>query len=177
MDNPAADIAKGAFAGLIGGLAGTWVMTRFQYAVPPDTFSEVLGEKQEQEQSDESGEQADDRPATVEVADSVTETVLDEELPEEYEDQAGQIVHYTFGASSAAAYGVLAEVLPQVTRSGGLGFGAALWLLGDEVGVSAAGLSEPPWEHPPSVHAYGLAAHLVYGVTSELVRRTVRRLM
>jgi hypothetical protein len=43
--------------------------------------------------------------------------------------------------------------------------------------VPAFKLSEPPLEHPPSVHAKALAAHLVYGLTAETVRRLVRRVL
>ena len=57
----------------------------------------------------------------------------------------------------------------------GLGFGAGLWLIADEVTVPALKLSKPPMAFPISTHVYGLASHLVYGWVTEQVRRAVRR--
>jgi putative membrane protein len=73
------------------------------------------------------------------------------------------------------AYGALAELSPTVAAGAGVPFGAALWLAADELAVPALGLSKPLPEYPPSVHANALAAHLVYSLTTDLVRRAVRR--
>lgn len=173
------DLLTGAACGLVGGLAATWVMTRFQEAVPPDAFALLLGEREaggseDGSQSDEGGESEEAAPSTVRVARVISDAILDQPIPEEHEQTAGQVVHYAFGATMATFYGVLGELRPEVTRGFGLPFGAALWLGADEVGVSASGLAGPPWEHPPSTHLYGLAAHLVYGLTLEGVRRALR---
>jgi uncharacterized membrane protein YagU involved in acid resistance len=53
-------------------------------------------------------------------------------------------------------------------------FGAALFVAADEIVVPALGLSPQPTESSISSHLYGLAAHLVYGVTTEVVRRGLR---
>jgi len=63
----------------------------------------------------------------------------------------------------------------EVTWGLGAPFGTALWLGADEVAVPAFHLAGPPWKTPASVHARALAAHLVYGLTTEGVRRLVRR--
>jgi putative membrane protein len=90
---------------------------------------------------------------------------------------AGPALHYGFGALTGAVYGALAELVPAVTWGAGAPFGTAVWLGADEVTVPALGLSGPPWESPPSVHARALGAHLVYGLTTEGVRRLARRLL
>jgi hypothetical protein len=41
--------------------------------------------------------------------------------------------------------------------------------------VPAAGLSRKPSEYPASIHTYAFASHLVYGLTTEIVRRAVRK--
>jgi len=56
----------------------------------------------------------------------------------------------------------------------GVSFGAALFVVADELAVPAAGLSGKPSEFPLSSHLYGLASHLVYGVTTDIVRRGLR---
>ena len=53
-------------------------------------------------------------------------------------------------------------------------FGATVWLAADDITLPAVGLAEWPTEYPLSTHAYALASHLVYGLTTEAVRRAVR---
>jgi putative membrane protein len=64
-----------------------------------------------------------------------------------------------------------------VTSGAGLPFGAAFWLLADEVSVPLLGLSKGPTEYPVSTHVYALASHLVYGVTAEMSRRALRQVL
>jgi putative membrane protein len=51
------------------------------------------------------------------------------------------------------------------------------WLVVDETAVPVLGLSKPPTDYPASTHVYALASHLVYGLTAELVRRSLRKVM
>ena len=73
----------------------------------------------------------------------------------------------------AALYGALAAKDERVTAGFGLAFGMLVWLLFDEIGIPALKLSPPPWKSPASVHARGVAAHLVYGPGTEVVRRAL----
>ena len=41
--------------------------------------------------------------------------------------------------------------------------------------MPALGLSKWPAEYPVSTHLYGLASHVVYGLTAELLRGAIRR--
>ena len=84
-------------------------------------------------------------------------------------------MHYAVGAVSGGIYGGLAEIVPTLEVGEGLGFGAGLWLIADEVTVPALKLSKPPTAFPISMHVYVLASYLVYGWVTEQVRRTVRR--
>jgi uncharacterized membrane protein YagU involved in acid resistance len=68
-------------------------------------------------------------------------------------------------------YGALAAVLPAATSGFGTAFGTALFALADETAVPVLGLSKPPTEYPLSSHAKALASHLVWGATTEAVRR------
>jgi uncharacterized membrane protein YagU involved in acid resistance len=86
-------------------------------------------------------------------------------------------MHYTFGAVSGAAYGMLSHFVP-ITRAGrGALFGAALWAIADETMVPALGLSKGPAEYPLSTHVYGLASHLVYGMTTDATARSIGTLV
>lgn len=95
-------------------------------------------------------------------------------LTREQKHKAGVAVHYAFGASTAALYGMLAELAPEAAPYGGIPFGLAVWLLADEGAVPLLGLSKRPDQYSPEVHAYSLAAHCVFGLTTELTRGVLR---
>ena len=171
------DILKGAVAGLLGGLAASWVMNQLQAAVPAEAFEKMLGKSSEGD-SDEGGDNdgGSSEPATVKAAEAVAEGLFGHDLTDDEKQWAGPAVHYAHGSLSAALYGALAEH-PGVRAGAGLPFGAALWLVADEGAVPALGLSKAPWTFPLSVHAYSLVSHLAYGLTTEIVRRSVRHLL
>ena len=145
---------KGILAGLAGGLAGTFAMTQFQ-----NLWTKARGG---------SGSGGGDEPATVKAARSIFP------FTEESKNTAGNIMHYSFGTLNGGVYGALAEVSPVARAGAGSVFGAALFLVADEALVPLMGWSKPPQDYPLSAHAYGLASHLVYGVTTDGVRRAIR---
>jgi uncharacterized membrane protein YagU involved in acid resistance len=177
------NVWKGIVAGLAGGLVASWTMNQFQSAwMRLATNSEKPHGAQSMQPSDGSkGNQDQDAKeqddATVEVAKVISDNVLDHQLQESEKKAAGAAVHYAFGVASGGLYGALAEVVPQVTTAAGLPFGAAFWLIADEVSVPLLGLSKGPTEYPLSTHIYSLASHLVYGVSTELSRRVVRQIL
>jgi hypothetical protein len=178
MHDSQANVWKGAAVGLAAGLAATWVMTQFQnlsgkLSEPHEKEDPQHSAKRGKEESAQQKTQGDD--ATVKAADKLSRGLFHHALSQDEKKVAGPAMHYGFGALTGAAYGALAELAPEVTRGVGAPFGTAVWLGADEVAVPAFGLSGPPWEHPASVHARALAAHLVYGVTTEGLRRLARR--
>jgi uncharacterized membrane protein YagU involved in acid resistance len=173
---------KGIVAGLAGGLVASWTMNQFQAAWTKlaENSSKPHGAQSMQPSEGSTGDGQDVKEqddATVEVAKVVSENVFDHQLLESEKKPAGAAVHYAFGTASGGLYGALAEVVPQVTTAAGLPFGAAFWLVADEVSVPLLGLSKGPTEYPLSTHAYSLASHLVYGATAELSRRAVRHIL
>ena len=160
------DIFKGLIAGVAGGLLASFLMEQFQAAWSAAAEAIVPRKKKGGRKSD---------PATVKAANLVAEKITGRKLPPDYKALGGEAVHYGMGASSAAVYGLLAEVAPVVTIGDGAAFGASLWLLADELGVPAAGLSKSAREIPITTHLYALASHLVYGWITETVRQAVRR--
>lgn len=167
---------KGALAGLAGGLAGAWVMTHAHTAW--SKAEEKLRSSSNGDDGQDQGEEnSGDEPATVKAASAVSKNVFRHELSDEEKPLAGQVMHYGFGASMGALYGAACELDERAATAMGLPFGTVLWLTADEVAVPALKLSTPPTEHPPSTHARALVAHLVYGMTTDLVRRAVRHSM
>jgi uncharacterized membrane protein YagU involved in acid resistance len=108
------------------------------------------------------------------AASAISETIAHRPLSRRQKEVGGPLVHYAFGTAVGAMYGVAAEMAPSTADAWGLPFGAAVWLGADEIGVPAAGLSGSAADAPLAAHASALAAHLVYGLTADVVRRLVR---
>ena len=176
-------VLKGIVAGMAAGLVASWTMNQFQAAWTrlAENSEKPHGAQSMQPADGSSGNQSQDMQnqddATVQVAKTISEGVFGHELQESEKKPAGAVVHYAFGTASGGLYGALAEVAPQVTTGAGLPFGAAFWLLADEISVPLLGFSKGPAEYPLSTHAYALASHLVYGATAELSRRALRQIM
>ena len=181
--NDRGDVLKGLVVGLASGLIASWTMNQFQAAwtrIAEGTEkshgaqSMQPSEGSEGNQGNDTAEQDD---ATVETAKVISRTVFGHELQESEKEPAGAAVHYAFGTVTGGLYGAMAELSPQVTMGAGVPFGAAFWLIADEVTVPLLGLSKGPTEYPVSTHAYSLASHLVYGLTTELSRRALRQVL
>ena len=159
-------------AGLAAGLIASFVMEKFQGAIEglSSDNSAAEGGGGQQHRQPQEGE-----PATYKAADAIAVRVAGEHVPREWKPAAGAAVHYTTGGAVGAIYGAAAARRPGVTALAGIPFGAAVWLLADEIGVPAAGLAKGPRAYPVSKHASALAAHLVYGITTEIVRRGLVR--
>lgn len=89
------------------------------------------------------------------------------ELSDEQAAMVGTAMHYGVGMGTAALYGAARPHLPLPSPVRGLAFGATVWLLGDEVGNAAAGITPGPGAFPWQTHARGLAAHLAFGLVTE----------
>ena len=81
---------------------------------------------------------------------------------------AAPAIHFAFGAAVGFAYGAITAARDRHT---GVGLGTALWLTADEIAMPLLGLSGPTTRRPLEIHLQSLAAHLVYGVVTEHVRR------
>lgn len=178
-----ADVLKGLIVGLASGFVASWTMNQFQAAWTrmAEGAEKSHGAQSMQPSEGSNGEQENDTAeqddATVETAKVISKNVFGHELQESEKEPAGAAVHYAFGTVTGGLYGALAEVSPQVTMGAGVPFGAAFWLIADEVTVPLLGLSKSPTEYPVSTHAYALASHLVFGLTTELSRRALRQVL
>ncbi len=162
----AGDVVKGAVAGLVGGLVASFVMSQFQVLLSALSEEEKKPKKKKE-----------DEPANIKTAEAISENVFDHKLIKSEKEPAGEAVHYAMGATSGLIYGIASEIAPITTVGLGLPFGAAVWLVADDVVVPALGLAKPATEYPLSTHAYALSSHLVYGLTTDIVRRAVRDLL
>jgi putative membrane protein len=163
-------LLKHVVAGVTAGLAGAWAMNCFQNMLSKASSRSngVAGQHEQQEQ---------DEPTDVKTADAIAVAITGHPVPKEEKAVAGAAVHYAFGGAVGAMYGAAASHTDDVSAWAGLPFGATVWLVADEMGVPLSGLSKGPFEYPLATHANALAAHLVYGITTEMVRRLVLRVL
>src|SRR5439155_9173149 len=162
-----AHVWRGAVAGAIGGLIGAVVMERFQ------SFWSWAAAQLKPKRVAHAGSE----PATVKTADRLSEIVLGKPLPDDAKAPSGEAVHYSMGIATGMIYGVLADRFPVTTRGIGLPFGTLVSLSVVWIGLWRLRLAKIPTSYSVSVHLYALASHLVYGATTEVVRRGVRTLL
>lgn len=167
-------VVRGIFAGIIGGLVASWVMNEF-IAGPGMKLQHAT---QTPFENVEEKHHADDPDSTMKVADAVASVATGgRHLTLEQQKTAGPVVHYAFGATMGALYGGAAELFPGVKSGFGTTFGSALFAGADLVAVPALNLAPPATEEPMPAIGNHYAAHLVYGATTELVRRIVRAML
>jgi hypothetical protein len=71
-------------------------------------------------------------------------------------------LHWAFGTSSGALYGLLDATIPQFHRSLGAPLIVAL-IAFDEFGLAALGLAKTPEHYPAATHVRSISGHVVYG--------------
>ena len=183
--NEKRDIAKGLFAGAIGGLAASIVMNKVQQFLGKFLTGEERSHGAQSLQPgaphrgagrmlEERGVENPDDDSAERLAQTISVGAFDRTLSEGEKDALGTAFHYGYGISMGAAYGAAAEFVPATTLGTGMPYGALIWIGADEVVIPALGLSKRGDEYPPSILAAALLAHMAYGFTTEVVRRAIR---
>lgn len=172
-------IVRGTLAGIAAGLAASWVMNLFINGVGEKLTESLMSDEDrmrqqaKQEAQQESGSVEED--ATMKAAEDIVHTASGgQHLSHEERKKAGPVVHYVFGGLIGGLYGALAECSTWTSMGFGTVFGAVLYAAADLTAVPALGYGPSVTEAPVSAQATPLAAHLVYGATTDLVRRAIR---
>ncbi len=161
---------KGLAAGLAGGLVASWTMNQFQAA-----WSKAASKLKHENRQEQTQSQSESEGPLEQVAGTVSHAILRQDLDHDQKKKYGPVVHYAFGTIMGGLYGSVSELLPQARAGFGTAYGTALFAGADELALPAFKLSKPPSQYPLSTHAYALASHCVYGVTTEAVRRLLRK--
>jgi putative membrane protein len=169
------NLLLGVLAGAAGGLAAAWMMNEFMAGLGQKLQQAAQSDKENQQQEATKDEPKED--ATMKAADAIAYAATGDHLSRAEKEQGGPIVHYAFGALTGAIYGGLAEYSPSVTSGFGTSFGGVLFSTADMLAVPALKLAPSPADQPASAQASPFAAHIIYGATTELVRRIVRALL
>lgn len=146
-------LMKGFLAGAIGGLVGAAAKAAGEAVYPPRTLGQIP-------------------PPAV-----LVNRLSDRPLSEEEEEASVRAIHWGFGALAGGVYGALAEYQPVVTGRLGATFGLTLCGITHASALPMMGLTESPTNQPAREHASELVTHAIYGVTTELVRRLVRKVI
>lgn len=80
------------------------------------------------------------------------------------------IVHYTTAAAAGVVYGILRRRRKKASRWVGACFGTAIWLLGNELLLPAAGILERA-DFTLATRADALAEHVIFGVSVDKAYR------
>ncbi len=171
-----ADAVKGAVAGFIGGLVGTWAMSEYQ-----GLWSKFVNGYEPQSAGGRHDardwqEKNEDANANELAAQAVARETVGRELTEDELEVGAPLMHYAFGSTISAAYGVFSEHAPWASAGGGTGFGTLVWIGADEIAMPVIGWSQPR-KYPLESHLQSLTAHLVFGFVTDITRRAARRVL
>jgi hypothetical protein len=171
---------SGIVAGVAGGLFASWIMNEFVKSPGPKIIDAVASPNGRHQDGHEKHSQSEEpkEDATMKTADAIVSTVTGgRHLSFEEKQKGGPIVHYAFGAIMGGVYGALSEYSPAARAGFGTAFAGALFAGADLVAVPALNLSGAPADAGASTLATPFAAHMVYGVATEAVRRLVRAVL
>jgi hypothetical protein len=154
---PLAAVAGGLLAGAVGTVALDAVQY-LKYRRSGGTESPLAWEFAPVE----TWEQADD-PG--QVARRVIEGFTQRKLPDRWAFPVSTAMHWAYGSSAAAAYGILAGSLRRPHAAYGLPFGATVWISGYII-LPEGGLYKPILQYDAKTLAWDLAGHLAYGAST-----------
>jgi hypothetical protein len=101
-------------------------------------------------------------PDPGQVAKRVIEGFTQRQLPDRWAWLTSTVMHWAYGSSAAAGYGIVVGSLRNRSPLYGPPFGAAVWLTGYLV-LPEGGLYKPIWEYDRKTLTDDLSAHLAYG--------------
>lgn len=154
-DTFASTTSRGLIAGFVGGLAGTAIKTLVEQFLPV--------------------RKVEQRSAQIKIVDDLSTKITGSPISVENEALAEQLVNFPFGASIGAAYGYGKRKKDELSVMEGVILGGSTWISTHETSLPLMGLEAKPTEIPLKMQANELFAHVLFGVTTELVRNYVNK--
>lgn len=147
------NLVKGFVAGVIGAAVATKVKSELEKVLPVR-------------------KRTTDSPP-VKLANKLAKEELDKKEKKPVEKK----IHWTFGLLTGGFYGLSVEKNPQAATGLGTLMGTALY--GGTHGTVVPALKLEPWptENKPEFVINEFVGHLVYGMTTEIIRRQTRKLL
>lgn len=156
--------------GLGAGAIGTLAMTGWQEL--SQRLRSADGEGGHDDAPQDRWERA---PVPAKVAKRVLEPLLRRPLSADLIPVVTQLMHWGYGISWGAVYGLIEPALPgRVPVRDGALFGTGVWLM-SYAQLVPMGLYEPPWRYPITELGLDLSHHLVYGTGTSAGFRLLER--
>jgi putative membrane protein len=160
--------------GAISGLAGTVLMTQFQ-----DAWNKISEQIHPSPADETKPAKAQKEDATMKAAGKISEEI-GHPLSREEKKKAGPWVHYAFGTSVGAVFGLAAEAKPDSAHRinpvfAGAAYGAIVFLAAHEIAVPALKLSSNPLKEPIQDQIAEFVSHLIYGIGTALTYEGIKR--
>ena len=144
---------RGLMAGIIGGLAGTAVKSLVEHFIPVREIEE--------------------RSAQIKIVDDLSTKITSSPVSIQNEELAEQLVNFPIGASVGAAYGYGKRDDDELNLKDGIILGSSTWITTHETSLPMMGLEPKPTDVPMKMQMNELFAHVLFGITTEVVRSTV----
>lgn len=145
--------SRGLISGFLGGLAGTAVKSLIEEFLPVRKIEQ--------------------RSAQIKIVDELSTKITGTPISVENEALAEQLVSFPFGASVGAAYGYGKKDKDAYNITDGVIFGATTWVSTHETSLPILGLEPKPTDIPVRMQVNELLAHVMFGITTEVVRSYV----
>lgn len=152
-DSFPSNTSRGILAGFVGGLVGTAVKAGLE------RFLEVR--------------KIDQRSAQIKVMDKFSNKLLGSPIKLENEGIVEQLVNLPLGATVGAIYGYGKKDSSETNMLDGAILGATTWASTHETSLPLMGLEESPDKVPFKTQAHELISHVIFGITTEVVRAYV----
>lgn len=149
----ASSTSRGLIAGFIGGLAGTAIKSLVEEFLPV--------------------RKVEQRSAQIKLVDDLSTKITGSPISVQNEALAEQLVSFPFGASIGAAYGYGKKDKDAYNIRDGVILGASTWVSTHETSLPILGLEPKPTDIPVGMQLNELLAHVLFGITTEIVRSAV----
>ena len=147
-------VGRDVLAGAIAGGAAVWLINKMDWSLTHSGRAQAASN-------------------TAHAAASKAADAAGVRINETQQRVAGRTVHYGVGIGVGALYGLLRGMAPSVTTGRGSLFGVAAFVLGDEIGAPALGLTKGPFNYAARDHAKSALSHVVFGVLTDLGTRLI----
>lgn len=145
--------ARSLIAGFVGGLAGTAVKSLVERYLPVRKIEQ--------------------RSAQIKIVDELSTKITGYPISEQNEALAEQLVSFPIGVSVAMGYAYGKKKRDALNIKDGIILGSSTWVSTHETSLPILGLESKPTNVPWRMQANELFAHVLFGVTTEVVRSLV----
>lgn len=154
-DTYTSSTSRGLISGFLGGLAGTLIKSAIEEFLPV--------------------RKVEQRSAQIKVLDDLSTKLTGTPISIQNEALAEQLVSFPIGASLGAAYGYGKKDKDEYNITDGVILGASTWFTTHETSLPIMGLEPKPTDVPIRMQINELLAHVLYGVTTEVVRSAINQ--